>query len=57
LAELGLAGASSARDLRMGFMLLHVASTDPDFGTVLRKEIIAPVRPEMRTVRDRRPGR
>ncbi|WP_459800341.1 TetR/AcrR family transcriptional regulator [Herbidospora sp. RD11066] len=30
-------------DLRMGLMLLHAATTDPDFGTALRKEIITPI--------------
>lgn len=29
-------------DLRMGLMLLHAASSDPDFASALRREIIAP---------------
>jgi AcrR family transcriptional regulator len=44
------ADRASARDLRMGFMLLHAASTDPDFGSVLRKEIIAPIVDELAAV-------
>jgi AcrR family transcriptional regulator len=41
-AQMARADLASDRDLRLGFMLLHAASTDPDFGTALRKEIIAP---------------
>ncbi|WP_189094672.1 TetR/AcrR family transcriptional regulator [Nocardia jinanensis] len=42
-AQMARADSVPARDLRMGFMLLHSAATDPDFGTELRTEIIAPV--------------
>ena len=49
-AQMARADRVSARDLRMGFMLLHAASTDPDFGAALRKEIIAPVVNELAAV-------
>ena len=42
-AQMARADGVSARDLRMGFMLLHSAATDPDFGAALRTEIIAPI--------------
>lgn len=41
-AQMARADRMSVRDLRMGLMLLHAASTDPDFAAALRKEIIAP---------------
>ncbi|MEU0480017.1 TetR/AcrR family transcriptional regulator [Streptosporangium sp. NPDC006013] len=41
-AQMARDGAS-ASDLRLGFMLLHAAATDPDLGTALRREIIAPI--------------
>jgi AcrR family transcriptional regulator len=49
-AQMARADRVSAADLRMGFMLLHAASADPDFGTALRKEIIAPVVDELAAV-------
>jgi AcrR family transcriptional regulator len=49
-AQMARADRVSARDLRMGFMLLHAASADPDFGAALRKEIIAPVVDELAAV-------
>lgn len=42
-AQMARAGSTpTGDDLRLGFTLLHAASSDPDFGTELRKEIIAP---------------
>lgn len=46
-AQLASADRMSGRDLRMGFMLLHAASTDPDFGAALRKKIIVPLVAEL----------
>jgi AcrR family transcriptional regulator len=46
-AQLARADRMSDRDLRMGFMLLHAASTDPDFAAALRKEIIVPLVDEL----------
>ncbi|MEU0506255.1 TetR/AcrR family transcriptional regulator [Nocardia sp. NPDC005998] len=42
-AQMTRADSMSAGDLRMGFTLLHAASTDPDFATALRARIITPV--------------
>ena len=42
-AQIARADSMPARDLRMGFMLLHSAATDPAFGAELRREIIAPI--------------
>lgn len=41
--QVARAGRVPDRDLRMGFMLLQAASTDPDFAAALRQEIITPV--------------
>jgi AcrR family transcriptional regulator len=49
-AHMARADRVSAGDLRMGFTLLHAASGDPDFGTALRKEIIAPVVDELAAI-------
>jgi len=49
-AQMARADRVPARDLRMGFMLLHAASTDPHFGTALRTEIIAPVVDELAAI-------
>lgn len=49
-ARMARADGLSALDLRMGFMLLHTASADPEFGTALRREIIAPALNEMAAV-------
>lgn len=49
-AQMARTDVASARDLRMGFMLLHAAATDPDFAVVLRREIIAPVVDELASV-------
>ena len=46
-AQLAQVDRISDRDLRMGFMLLHAASTDPDFGAALRNEIIGPLIDEL----------
>jgi len=49
-AQMARTDRVSARDLRMGFTLLHAAATDPDFAAALRKEIIAPVVHELAAV-------
>ncbi|MDR6867431.1 AcrR family transcriptional regulator [Microbacterium resistens] len=41
-ARLARTDLLSDRDVRMGFMLMHAASADPEFGAALRDEIIAP---------------
>jgi AcrR family transcriptional regulator len=42
----------SGRDLRMGFMLLHAASSDPEFASALRAGIITPTVNELAAVFD-----
>jgi AcrR family transcriptional regulator len=49
-AQMARADRVSAGDLRMGFMLLHAAAADPEFGAALRREIIAPVVDELAAV-------
>lgn len=49
-AQLASADRLSDGDLRMGFMLLYAASSDPDFSAALRKEIIAPLVNELSAV-------
>lgn len=49
-AQMARADRLPARDLRMGFMLLHTASTDPEFAIALRTEIIVPVVNELAAV-------
>ncbi|GAB4083811.1 TetR/AcrR family transcriptional regulator [Myceligenerans cantabricum] len=46
-ARLARTGLVSDRDVRMGFVLLHAASTDPEFGAALREEIITPLVDEL----------
>jgi AcrR family transcriptional regulator len=46
-AQLCRADRMPDRDLRMGFMLLQAASTDPDFAAALRREIIVPLVDEL----------
>lgn len=41
-AQLARTDLISDRDVRMGFMLLHAASTDPELGAALREQIITP---------------
>jgi AcrR family transcriptional regulator len=41
-ARLARTDLMSDRDVRMGFMLLHAASADPEFGDALREQIILP---------------
>lgn len=49
-AELARTDVVSDRDVRMGFMLLHAASTDPEFGAALREQIITPRLDELASV-------
>jgi AcrR family transcriptional regulator len=42
-AQLAQAGRVPDRDLRVAFMVLQAASSDPDFGSALREQIIAPL--------------
>ena len=42
LAQLARTDLMSDRDVRMGFMLLHAAAADPEFGAALREQIIQP---------------
>jgi AcrR family transcriptional regulator len=51
-AHLARTDLMSDRDVRMGFMLLHAASTDPEFGTALREQIIVPRVEELAAVFD-----
>lgn len=51
-AQLARTDLMSDRDVRMGFMLLHAASADPEFGTALREQIIAPRVEELASVLD-----
>ncbi|MEU4364602.1 TetR/AcrR family transcriptional regulator [Promicromonospora sp. NPDC023987] len=41
-AQLARTDLISDRDVRMGFMLLHAASTDPELGAALREQILTP---------------
>jgi len=49
-AQMARADRMSGSDLRMGFMLLHAASSDPEFASALRAEIITPVVDELAAV-------
>jgi len=49
-AQLARADRIPGRDLRMGFMLLHAALSDPEFASALRAEIITPTVDELAAV-------
>jgi AcrR family transcriptional regulator len=49
-AQLARADRMPGRDLRMGFMLLHAALSDPEFAGALRAEIITPTVDELAAV-------
>ena len=46
-AQLARTDRMTDRELRMGFMLLNAASSDPEFGDALREEIIVPAVDEL----------